>query len=176
MGCKLPCRKHSKFKSLDRRFVEFWHEYFQSTGIAVRDLPIKHFISAVELARLCDLSACTCKDLIKFLYPLPSLVCSYCPKSFRTLAELDMHVAKIANKSQHQHQQPSHFQCIFCAKVLVTKIGLIRHMELMHTKEHEGVVCKKTIHAYDIDRHQVKCGHLKRAKIQSQRNNRQTKC
>lgn len=164
MKCQLACKKHSKFKSFGRRFIEFWHEYFQSTGISVRDLPIKCFLSAVDLVKLCDLSTCNCKNLVKTLYPDPSFVCNYCRKSFSTLTELDRHVAEMENKkSPPSNQQRKRFQCVFCTKYLLTKVSLIRHMEL-HTKEYECKICKKAVHLFDIDRHKTTRSHLKRVK------------
>lgn len=173
MGCRLACKKHSRFKSFGRCFIEFWHEYFQSTGLTVRELPIKYFLSAVDIVKLCDLSACTCEDLVKTLYPEPSFVCNYCQKSFSTVAELDVHVAKTENKSQRQ-QQLEQFQCAFCAKNLRTKIGLIRHLEL-HTREYECEICKKAVTLFDVDRHKTSLGHLRRVKIQAQQKIRKIK-
>lgn len=176
MKCKLACKKHSKFKSFGRCFIEFWHEYFQSTGISVRDLPIKYFLSAVDLVKLCDLSKCDCKDLVKNLYPDPSFECNYCQKSFSTKSELKSHVAETENKMKsklksHQlKQQQKHFQCVFCAKFLGTKVSFIRHMEL-HTKEHECRICKKAMHFFDLERHKSTRGHLERVKNQSNHSN-----
>lgn len=175
MKCELDCRKHSYFKSFGRRFVEFWHGYFQSTGIPVRDLPIKNFLSAVELVKLCDLSACNCKNLVKNLFPDPSFVCTYCQNSFSTMAELNMHIAEMnkrmemkKKKKQSHKQQQKQFQCIFCTKCLVSKISLIRHMEL-HTKEYECTICNKAFTLSDIDRHKSSRLHLNRIKNQSKR-------
>lgn len=167
MKCKLACKKHSKFKSFGRRFIGFWHEYFQSTGTSVRDLPIKCFLSAVDLVKLCDLSACNCKNLVKILFPDPSFVCNYCQKTFPTMIEMEMHVAemkmKIASQSNQRRKQ---FQCVFCTKYLLSRATLIRHMEL-HTSDYECKICKKSVNSFDIDRHKTTRAHLKRAKNQS---------
>lgn len=174
MKCDLACKKHRRLKSFGRRFVEFWHDYFQSTGISVRDLPIKSFISSVELVKLCELSACNCKDLVKNLFPDPSFVCKYCQNSFPTLTELNMHAAEMKKKAErqkkkqqsHQQQPTKEYQCIFCSKYLLSKISLIRHMEL-HTREYECDVCKKAFNQLDIDRHYTSRGHLKRLQSQA---------
>lgn len=141
MKCELNCKKHSKFKSYGRRFIEFWHEYFQSTGISVRDLPIKGFLSAIDLVKLNDLSVCSCKNLVKTLYPDPSFICNYCQKSFSTMTELNLHLAEMKISPlppPHLHQQKKRFQCFFCTKCLVSKATLLQHME-RHTKNYECV-------------------------------------
>lgn len=177
MKCELACRKHPKFKTFGRHFVEFWHDYFLSTGISVRDLPIKSFLSAVDLVKLCDLSACSCKNLVKNLFPDPSFACKYCQNSFSTMTELNMHIAEMnkihmemkeKKKKQTQQQQQKQFQCIFCTKCLLTKVSLIRHMEL-HTKEFECKICGKAFNFSDIDRHKISRLHLERVKNQLKR-------
>lgn len=169
MVCELNCKKHSKFKSFGRSFIEFWHNYFQSTGISVNNLPIKHFLSAVDLMKLCDLSACGCKDLVKNLYQNPTYVCKYCGKSFSTLTQLRMHKAKY-NKKQ---QKPQTFSCVFCTKCLSTKAGLLRHLEL-HTKEYECKICKKAFDLFNFDRHKTTPKHLKRIMNLPTHGNRKT--
>lgn len=174
MNCDLACQKHRRLKSFGRRFVEFWHDYFQSTGNSVRDLPIKSFISSVELVKLCELSACNCKNLVKNLFPEPTFVCKHCQNSFSTVTELNTHVAEMKKKAEKQQQkkkkqslqQPTkQHQCIFCPKYLLSKISLIRHMEL-HTREYECEICQKAMNLNDVDRHKASRGHLKR--VQSQ--------
>lgn len=172
----MACRKHSKFKSFGRRFIEFWHGYFQSTGRTVRDLPIKHFLSAVDIVKLCELSACTCKDLVDTLFPASAFICNYCQQSFATISELNVHSGnrELSQPQQQQHQQQrKQFQCVFCAAKLKSKNGLIRHMEL-HTREYECQICKKPIHAYDVDRHNTSRDHLRLLEIQSQQNHSET--
>lgn len=180
MKCDLACRKHRRLKLFGRRFVEFWHDYFLSTGISVRDLPIKSFISSVELVKLCELSACNCKNLVKSLFPDPTFDCKKCPNSFSTLTELNMHVAetkmtetekqKKKQSHQQQQQQMKQHQCLFCSKYLVSKVSLIRHMEL-HTKEYECKICKKAFNMTDIDRHKTSRAHMKRVQNQLHRSN-----
>lgn len=184
MKCNLACRKHPKFKSFGRRFVEFWHDYFQATGISVRDLPIKSFLSAVDLVKLCELSACNCKHLVKNLFPDPTFACKYCQNSFSTLTEFNMHVAEMkkraelqkkkeSNQKQRQQQQKQ-FQCIFCSKYLLTKVSLIRHMEL-HTKEYKCEICKKAFTLADIDRHKTSRTHLNQVQLHRSNSRRSNK-
>lgn len=178
MKCELACRKHSKFKSFGRRFVEFWHDYFLSTGLSVRDLPIKKFLSAVDLVKLCDLSECSCKNLVKNLFPDPSFACTYCQNSFSTMTELNMHVAEMKQRMEQQkkqsQQQQKQFQCVFCSKKLISKNALVRHIEL-HTKEFECKICNRAFTMPDVERHKVSQLHLKRVEELNQRKNRSSK-
>lgn len=167
MKCELACRKHLKLKSFGREFVEFWHDYFQSTGNRVRNLPIKCFLSSVDLVRLLELSACNCKNLVKNLFPAPT--CTLCQNSFSTLAELELHVAEMKKKKREEKLQqqllPPQYECQFCSKRLLTKLSLIRHMEL-HTKEYVCETCDKAFTLTDIERHKVSRLHLKRVTAQ----------
>lgn len=146
---------HTRFKSFGRYFVEFWNEYFQSTGKCVRDLPIKHFLSAVELVNLCDLSQCCCKNLLAKLYKEKQFRCQHCEKSFSTEAALRWH------RSQHELEKPR-FDCVFCPRNFATKVAVLRHMEL-HTNDYTCEVCQQALHYKDYERHKKTTKHLKRA-------------
>lgn len=155
MKCILGNNMHGRFKSFGRCFIEFWHNYFQSSGVCVRDLPIKHFLSAVDLVNLCDLSTCCCKNLPQKLFPdKKKYWCSHCQKSLPTESALKVHEAK------HKLEKPR-FECVFCMKNSGTKVALLRHMEL-HTKEYECKICQQPLHWKDFERHKTTNKHLKR--------------
>lgn len=151
MDCGNFC--HAKLKSHDRYFVEFWHEYFQSTGQNVRDLPIKYYMSAVDLLILCDLSACTCSNLIEKLYPQKKYPCRVCQKSFLSMSELESHMNQHKLKTQRN-------ECLFCSNCFTTKNTLLRHMEL-HTAENTCDACNKAFHLFDFERHLKTRKHMK---------------
>lgn len=147
---------HRKLKSFGRCFVEFWHEYFLSTGLQVRDLPIKQFMSATDLLSLWDLSSCTCSNLIKNLYS-STLSCEYCRKKYTSRTRLNAHIY------HHKLRKMRRFECPFCLKNFEAKVGLLRHMEL-HTAEYTCEPCKQALHALDIERHNKTRKHLENVK------------
>lgn len=138
-----------KFKKCGRSFVEFWHEYFQSTGFGVRDLPIKYFISSNELLHLCDISRCKCKDLIQQLYH--AYFCEICERTFATKTAFENHQLKYTMRL---------YDCVFCEKQLKSKKAILSHMEL-HTKEYECKACKKTVAIGCIEQHERCRKHLR---------------
>lgn len=157
MSCELGKWKHLRFKKMDRCFIQFWYEYFQSSKNGVRDLPIRFFLSAPELVDLCELSMCRCKNLVEKLFPGEKFVCKYCKESFSSLAKLENH-----NK-QHKLEM-NNFDCVFCTKSYPSRYTLIRHIEL-HTKEYECEVCGKAFHMYDLERHLKTRKHQKWLKL-----------
>lgn len=146
MFCVHGLKAHSTFKEFGRDFVEFWHDYFQSTGLRVQNLPIKYFMSAADLVNLSDLSMCTCINLVEKLYPKPKLpyLCRICRKRFPTKSTWENH--KIT-----QHKKPN-YACVFCNKTSITKVALLRHMEL-HTREYECKVCNQALNLFNFERH-----------------------
>lgn len=157
---------HSKFKSLDRYFVEFWHEYFRSTGHHVRDLPIKYFLSATDLLHLCDLTSCTCSNLIEKLYP-PVNKCEVCRKKFASRVLLERHM-------YHHKLKKERFECVFCMKTFQSKLGQLRHIEL-HTADYRCEPCNKPCHSFDIERHNATKKHLKNVERFEQKPKRKLK-
>lgn len=146
---------HTRFKNLDPCFVKFWHAYFQSTGLAVRDIPIKYFLSAADLVELCDLSLCCCKNLPEQLWPEEKFRCFHCDKLFDSKSTL------VAHMITHKPKVPHRFECVFCLKCSMTKSALTRHMEL-HTREYQCEICDQTLQSYDVERHKMTKKHLKR--------------
>lgn len=162
MCCPLSKTMHSRFKHYDPCFVKFWHNYFQSTGSAVRDLPIKYFLSAAELVDLCDLSLCCCKDLLEKLWPEEKFRCFHCDKKFNSNSMLRAHI------KEHKSRNQNRFECVFCSKCTVTKVALTRHMEL-HTREYQCNICKQPLQSYDVDRHNQTKKHLQRVKSRKEK-------
>lgn len=163
MKCSLNNYKHTKFKSLGRDFVEFWNKYFQSTAIRVRELPIKYFLSAVDLVNLCELSECCCENLLEKLFPDSNRYsCNDCQKRFATKSALQLHEMK-----HNRALKKPRFECVFCQKNLKSKFALLRHTEL-HTKEYKCEVCDQVLHHKDCLRHSETTKHQTRIKTPTQ--------
>ncbi|XP_031633066.1 zinc finger protein 552-like [Contarinia nasturtii] len=145
---------HRSIKNYDRNFVEFWHEYFQSTGAAVREISIKYFLSSKELLILCDLSKCKCKDLIQKLYSITPYTCKLCHKMFSTKSSLNNH--RLEHIELHE--------CVFCEKRLATKKALKDHLEL-HTKENTCKACNQIVPAVNVEKHEKCKKHLKNVQM-----------
>lgn len=155
MKCMVSKTMHNQFKRFGREFVEFWHEYFQSTGKSVRNLPIKYFLSAADLVNLCDLAPCYCDDLLEKLYPeISEHCCDHCHQVFQSKSELKVH--------KLEHIQPKKFECVFCTKFYTSKLALIRHLEL-HTREFHCEICDQPVNANDVERHKRTTKHFKMA-------------
>lgn len=148
MNCVHRQHTHTKFKGWGRCFVEFWYGYFRSTGLRVRDLPVKHFMSAVELVTLSELATCTCKNLLSKLYP-EKAYCNICEIGFPSEAELKMHMRK------HELR----LECMFCPKDFGSKCALLRHVEI-HTEEYKCKLCSTPLNAFDLVRHNNSKKHL----------------
>lgn len=130
------CRKYwRRFKLFDFKFLQFWHNYFRSTGQSVKSMPIKYFISARELVKLIEISKCKCDDLIERLQPEGK---RYAPK------ELEI---------------PSKMECVFCGKNYLNESTLVLHMEI-HLGHH-CIACNKTYRSFDMERHFQTRKHLK---------------
>lgn len=156
MTCPLGSKSHGKIKNYGQEFVEFWHEYFRSTGKHVRDLPIKHFLSAMDLMNVRELWMCKCDGLIEKLYPI--FFCADCDRTFSTKQYLKVH------KCWNSEQSPKAFECMLCNKSYSSKSWLHRHLE-RHTKEiHKCEVCNQLLHQFDIIRHEATKKHLKNLK------------
>lgn len=153
MSCMHSGNLHANLKNLDRDFVEFWYEYFQSSGSHVRDLPIKYYLSAMDLVHLCDLTSCKCRNLLGILYKSVTYRCKYCQKTFSSQRELMAHVSKYKSEAKR-------YECVFCVKHFEQKVALLRHMEL-HTKEYECKICNQALHAFDFERHLLTNKHLR---------------
>lgn len=155
MTCPIGSKMHENLKNYGQDFVEFWHEYFRSTGKHVRDLPIKHFLSAMDLLNVRELWMCKCDDIIEKLYPV--LTCADCDRTFSTNKCLKVH------KCWKLEQNYKSFECMLCDKSYSSKKWLQRHLE-RHTKEYKCEVCNQTLHQIYIGRHETTKKHLNNLK------------
>lgn len=152
MTCPLGSIMHGKIKNCGQDFVEFWYEYFRSTGKHVRDLPIKHFLSAMDLVNVRELWMCKCDNLIEKCFKVST--CTDCDQTFPTKK-----VHKCLNKKLNRKQ----FECMLCYKSYSSRNWLRRHLE-RHTKEYKCEVCNQPLHEYDIGRHETTKKHLNNLK------------
>lgn len=130
------CRKNwRKFHNFNFDFLQFWHNYFRSTGHSVKSMPIKYFISARELLKLVEISKCKCDDLIERLKPKERI-------------------------PSEEIAIPSKMECVFCGRAFSIEATLILHMEI-HLDAHHCGACNTSYRTYDIERHRQTKKHLK---------------
>lgn len=146
-------KMHARFRGYGKHFVEFWHGYFRSTGRHIRDLPIKNFLSAIDLVNVRDLWSCSCDDLIEKIFAFD---CPDCHKYFSTKRTLQNHRCSKKVRTKNTDEP---FECCFCEKSFSNKDKLLRHT-IVHTAEHYCDVCQQSLHQYDLERHAKTKKHL----------------
>lgn len=166
MSCVHGKMKHKSFRSYGRRFVEFWHGYFRSTGLHIRDVPIKYYLSAADLVNLQDLCLCTCDDLIEKIF---TFECSECRKCFPSEYSLREHTCKYNGKDRTVIKKDRPFECIFCDTSFQTKENLLRHTE-RHTGDYECKVCNQSLHQFGIKSHNQTKKHLNNVRKMKRKN------
>lgn len=147
---------HLQIKKVDHKFVQFWYKYFQSTGKQVRDLPIKYFMSALDLVHLCNLKTCTCANLLEQLYG----DAKYYENCYKAI-QLEAHALK------NEHTIKQRFDCVFCMKNFSQKTNFIRHMQL-HTEEYKCIICNQVLNDFGFERHFQTVNHLKNVERSNQ--------
>ena len=87
-----------------------------------------------ELHYLCDICGNMYSNLIphKLCQSRPSYQCSKCVKSFTKIKYLKQHM------KTHEICQ---IKCNFCEKILRSKVNLIRHIKLLHSKVYDEWNC-----------------------------------